>query len=143
MTDPQVGMLMLALFIFIIMLGFPIAFTLVAMDRAWGWTLFGVIWSLAVIGIVGKLWLGFRFPKLSVAMYLGMGWLAIVAIKPMWEALTGAQLAWILAGGLMYTVGVPFYVWKSRQYTHAVWHLFVLGGVACHFIAVLSVVRAA
>jgi hemolysin III len=75
-------------------------------------------------------------------MYLGMGWLAIVAIKPMIESLTFAQLMWILAGGLCYTAGVPFYVWKSRRYTHAIWHLFVLGGVACHFVAVLSVVRA-
>jgi hemolysin III len=71
-----------------------------------------------------------------------MGWLAIVAIKPMIESLTFAQLMWILAGGLCYTGGVPFYLWKSRRYTHAVWHLFVLGGVACHFVAVLGVVRA-
>lgn len=128
--------------IYLLIAGTYTPLTLVAMDPAWGWTLFGIIWTLAVVGIVSKVWLGFRYPKLSVAMYLGMGWLAIVAIKPMWEALTGAQLAWILAGGLFYTAGVPFYVWKSRRFTHAVWHLFVLGGVACHFAAVLSVVRA-
>ena len=119
----------------------PIA--LVAIEGAWGWSLFGIIWTLAVIGIAAKVWLGFRYPKLSVAMYLGMGWLAIVAIKPMIESLTFSQLMWVLAGGLMYTGGVPFYVWKSKKYTHAVWHLFVLGGVACHFAAILSVVRAA
>jgi hemolysin III len=67
--------------------------------------------------------------------------MSLLAIKPMIEALSGAQLAWILAGGLLYTAGTPFYAWKSRRYTHAVWHLFVLAGVACHFIAVLSVVR--
>ncbi len=72
-----------------------------------------------------------------------MGWMSVVAIKPMIDSLTGAQLAWILAGGLLYTAGTPFYAWKSKRYTHAVWHLFVLGGVACHFVAVLSVVRAA
>ena len=116
----------------------PIA--LVAIEGAWGWSLFGIIWTLAVIGIAAKVWLGFRYPKLSVAMYLGMGWLAIVAIKPMIESLTFSQLMWVLAGGLMYTGGVPFYVWKSKKYTHAVWHLFVLGGVACHFAAVLSLV---
>lgn len=119
----------------------PIA--LVAIEGAWGWSLFGIIWTLAVVGIAAKLWLGFRYPRLSVAMYLGMGWLAVIAIKPMIEALTLGQLLWILAGGLLYTAGVPFYVWKSKRYTHAVWHLFVLGGVACHFAAVLSVVRAA
>lgn len=127
--------------IYLLIAGTYTPFTLVAMERTWGWTLFGVIWTLALLGIAAKLWLGFRFPKLSLAMYLGMGWLAIVAIKPMMDALTDAQLAWIIAGGLLYTAGVPFYVWKSRRYTHAVWHLFVLGGVACHFAAVLSVVR--
>lgn len=129
--------------IYLLIAGTYTPITLVAMESAWGWALFGIIWTLAVIGVAAKLWLGFRYPKLSVGMYLGMGWLAVVAIKPMWDALTGAQLAWMLAGGLLYTAGVPFYVWKSRRYTHAVWHLFVLGGVACHFMAVLSVVRAA
>jgi hemolysin III len=69
-----------------------------------------------------------------------MGWMAVIAIKPLADSLTGAQLAWMLAGGLFYTGGVPFYVWKSRRYTHAVWHLFVLAGAVCHFVAVLSVV---
>ncbi len=128
--------------IYLLIAGTYTPFTLVAMQGAWGWTLFGVIWTLAVLGIVSKLTVGFRFPRLSVGLYVGMGWLALVAIKPMWDALTGAQLGWILAGGLLYTGGVPFYVWKSKRYTHAVWHLFVLGGVACHFVAVLSVVRA-
>jgi hemolysin III len=129
--------------IYLLIAGTYTPFTLVAMDGAWGWTLFGVIWTLAVLGIVSKLTIGFRYPRLSLALYVGMGWLALVAIKPLWDALTGPQLAWILAGGLLYTAGVPFYAWKSRRYTHAVWHLFVLGGVACHFAAVLSVVRAA
>jgi hemolysin III len=128
--------------IYLLIAGTYTPLTLVAMERTWGWTLFAIIWTLAVTGVAAKLWLGFRYPKLSVGMYLGMGWLAVVAIKPMMDALTGTQLAWILAGGLLYTAGVPFYVWKSKRYTHAVWHLFVLGGVACHFVAVLSVVRA-
>lgn len=129
--------------IYLLIAGTYTPITLVAMEPVWGWSLFAVIWALAVIGVVAKLWLGFRYPKLSVGMYLAMGWLAVVAIKPMLDALTHAQLAWILAGGLLYTAGVPFYVWKSRRYTHAVWHLFVLGGVACHFAAVLSVLRTA
>jgi hemolysin III len=69
--------------------------------------------------------------------------MSMIAIKPMMDSLTGAQLGWIVAGGIAYTAGVPFYAWKSRKYTHAIWHLFVLTGVACHFVAVLSVVRAA
>jgi hemolysin III len=128
--------------IYLLIAGTYTPFTLVAMERAWGWTLFGIIWLLAVLGIVAKLTIGFRHPRLSVGLYVGMGWLAIVAIKPMIAALSTAELYWILAGGLLYTAGVPFYMWKSRRYTHAVWHLFVLAGVACHFIAVLSVVGA-
>ncbi len=128
--------------IYLLIAGTYTPFTLVAMERAWGWTLFGVAWTLAILGIVGKFTVGFRFPRMSLALYLGMGWMAVIAIKPMIESLSGAQLAWILAGGLLYTAGTPFYAWKSRRYTHAVWHLFVLAGVACHFVAVLSVVRA-
>lgn len=126
--------------IYLLIAGTYTPFTLIAMERAWGWTLFGIVWALAVLGIVAKNTVGFRYPKLSVAMYVGMGWIAVIAIKPLVEALTTAELGWILAGGLLYTAGVPFYVWKSRRYTHAVWHLFVLAGVACHFVAVLSVV---
>lgn len=127
--------------IYLLIAGTYTPFALVAIDGVWGWTLFGVIWFLALFGIIAKFTIGFRFPRLSLALYLGMGWMALVAIKPMMDALTGAQLGWILAGGLLYTAGTPFYAWKSRRYTHAVWHLFVLGGVACHFVAVLSVVR--
>jgi len=128
--------------IYLLIAGTYTPFTLVAMERAWGWTLFGIVWALALLGIVGKFTFGFRFPRMSLTLYLGMGWMSVIAIKPMVEALTTAQLGWMLAGGLIYTAGTPFYAWKSRPYTHAIWHLFVLGGVACHFIAVLSVVRA-
>ena len=127
--------------IYLLIAGTYTPFTLVAMERAWGFTLFGIVWALALLGIVAKFTFGFRFPRLSLALYLGMGWMSVIAIKPMIESLSGAQLAWILAGGLLYTAGTPFYAWKSRRYTHAIWHLFVLAGVACHFIAVLSVVR--
>lgn len=128
--------------IYLLIAGTYTPITLVALEGAWGWTLFGVIWTLALLGIAAKLTVGFRFPRSSVALYVGMGWLAVVAVKPMWDAMSATQLAWVLAGGISYTAGVPFYVWKSRRYTHAVWHLFVLGGVACHFAAVLSLVRA-
>jgi hemolysin III len=126
--------------IYLLIAGTYTPFTLLAMRYPWGWVLFGVVWTLAIVGIAAKLTVGFRFPRLSTFMYLGMGWVGIFAIGPMTENLSNAELAWIIAGGLTYTAGVPFYVWKSRRYMHAVWHLFVLGGVACHFAAVLSVV---
>jgi len=126
--------------IYLLIAGTYTPFTLVAMQDAWGWSLFGVIWTMAVLGIVAKTTVGFRYPRLSTFLYLGMGWLIVVAIKPMRENLSPTEIAWIAAGGLLYTGGVPFYVWKSKRYTHAVWHLFVLGGVACHFAAVLSLV---
>jgi hemolysin III len=126
--------------IYLLIAGTYTPFTLVAMERTWGWALFGVAWALAVFGIVAKNTVGFRYPKLSVALYLGMGWIAMLAIKPLIDGLSSTELAWMLAGGVFYTAGVPFYVWKTRRYTHAVWHLFVLAGVACHFVSVLSVV---
>ncbi|HEU4778974.1 MAG TPA: hemolysin III family protein [Steroidobacteraceae bacterium] len=126
--------------IYLLIAGTYTPFTLVAMQGAWAWSLFGVVWTLAVLGIVAKTTVGFRYPRLSTILYLGMGWLIIVAIKPLRENLTAAQIGWIAAGGLLYTGGVPFYIWKTKRYTHAVWHLFVLGGVACHFVAVLSLV---
>jgi hemolysin III len=126
--------------IYLLIAGTYTPFTLVAMNGAWGWSLFGVVWTLAALGIIAKTTVGFRYPRLSTVLYLGMGWLIVIAINPLRENLTAAEFGWIAAGGLLYTGGVPFYIWKSRRYTHAVWHLFVLGGVACHFAAVLSLV---
>ena len=126
--------------IYLLIAGTYTPFTLVAMQGAWGWSLFGVVWTMAVLGVVAKTTVGFRYPRLSTALYLGMGWLIVVAIKPLRDNLTASELAWIAAGGLLYTGGVPFYIWKSKRYTHAIWHLFVLGGVGCHFAAVLSLV---
>ena len=126
--------------IYLLIAGTYTPFTLVAMQGAWGWSLFGVVWTLAVLGVVAKTTVGFRYPRLSTLLYLGMGWLIVVAIKPLRENLSASEIGWIAAGGLLYTGGVPFYIWKTKRYTHAVWHLFVLGGVACRFIAVLSLV---
>ena len=145
-SDPELKLVLRKLdhaAIYLLIAGTYTPFALVAMDPAWGWSLFAILWALAIFGIVAKFTVGFRFPKLSLALYLGMGWMSMIAIKPMLDSLTMAQLGWILAGGLFYTAGTPFYAWKSRRYTHAVWHLFVLAGVGCHFVAVLSVVRAA
>lgn len=102
------------------------------------WTLLGVVWGLAIVGILYKTLLGFRFPRLSTMLYVGMGWLAVVAVPPLARAMPPAGLAWLIAGGLCYTVGVVFYVRGHRPYRHAVWHLFVLAGSACHYAAVLG-----
>jgi hemolysin III len=96
-----------------------------------------VVWALAVAGVVAKAGWGVRAPRLSTALYLGMGWLAVVAVRPLAEAVGPAGLAWIVAGGLCYSLGVGFFVWERRRYAHFVWHLFVLAGSACHVVAVL------
>ena len=126
--------------IYLLIAGTYTPFTLGVLKGAWGWAIAGVVWGLAVLGIVFKTTsLGFRFHKASVLLYVVMGWLVIVAVGPMMRALDGFEMGWLLAGGLCYTGGVAFYLWKGKPYTHAVWHLFVLAGVACHFVAVLSV----
>lgn len=123
--------------IYLLIAGTYTPFTLGVLRGAWGWTLFGLVWSLAALGIVAKVRLGVRHPRLSTLLYVAMGWLGIVAIRPMMEQLPTAGLVWILAGGLLYTAGVAFYAADRLRYGHAVWHLFVLGGSTCHFVAVL------
>ena len=125
--------------IYLLIAGTYTPFALGVLGGAWGWTLFGLVWGLALVGILAKTMLGFRFHVSSVLLYLGMGWLGVIAARPLMHALTTHELTWLVAGGLAYTAGVPFYLWKRRRFTHAIWHLFVLAGVACHFVAVLSV----
>ncbi len=122
--------------IFLLIAGSYTPFTLVTLRGPWGWTIFGLIWGFAVAGITFEsLFLG-RFKRLVVVFYLGMGWMAVVAIKPLIEALPWGGIAWIAAGGLFYTLGVIFYMWKRLPFNHAIWHLFVLGGSGCHFFAI-------
>lgn len=125
--------------IYLLIAGTYTPFALGVLGGARGWTLFGLVWGVALIGIIAKTTLGFRFPISSVLLYLGMGWLGVIAARPLMQSLTPQELTWLVAGGLAYTAGVPFYMWKGRRFAHAIWHLFVLGGVACHFVAVLSV----
>ena len=125
--------------IYVLIAGTYTPFALGVLGGAWGWTLFGLVWGLALLGIIAKTTLGFRFHVSSTLLYLAMGWIGVIAARPLLESLTRAEITWIVAGGLAYTLGVPFYLWKSRRYAHAVWHLFVLAGVICHFVAVLSV----
>jgi len=124
--------------IFLLIAGTYTPFTLGVLRGAWGWTLFGLVWGLAAVGVllavVGG---GVRYRALSVPLYLGMGWLIVVAIRPLWLGMPLSGLLWLVAGGLAYTVGVAFFAAKRLRYGHLVWHLFVLAGTACHFIAVL------
>lgn len=114
----------------------PVA--LVGLGGAWGWAIFGVIWILAIAGTVFKTFFTGRFPVVSTALYVAMGWTALVAVVPLVRTLETDTLLWILAGGIAYTGGIAFYAWKRLPFNHAIWHLFVLAGTACHVVAVLS-----
>jgi hemolysin III len=125
--------------IYLLIAGTYTPFTLGALRGAWGWTLLGVIWALAIAGVLAKCTLGFRFPRLSTILYVAMGWLVLVAVHPLVTRVSSAGLAWLVAGGLCYTGGVAFYATDTRvRYGHAVWHLFVVAGSVCHFVAVLG-----
>jgi hemolysin III len=112
--------------------------TLVALRGPWGWSLFGVVWGLALAGTVYKLLFTGRFPVVSTALYVGMGWMAVAAVVPLIRNVPGPTLLWLLAGGLFYTGGVGFYLWRRLPFNHAIWHLFVLGGTASHFVLVMK-----
>jgi hemolysin III len=112
-------------------------FALVALRGPWGWTLFGIVWGLALAGIALKLWFVDHLPVLSTAMYIAMGWLAVIAARPLMRVASVPEIAWLLAGGLFYTAGVIFFAWNKLPYNHAVWHVFVMAGSVCHYIAVL------
>ena len=127
--------------IYLLIAGSYTAFTLSVMRNAWGWSLLAVVWLMAIVGIGSEFKDRTRKPVKSAVLYLGMGWLSIVSVKQLAASLTTGQMEWLVAGGLAYTAGVPFYVWKSRAYTHVVWHVFVVLGILCHFIAVLSVMH--
>lgn len=123
--------------IFILIAGTYTPFTLGVLRGSWGWTLCAVVWTLALVGVVLKSSNRLFHPRLSNALFLLMGWLIVVAIKPMLDNVPMAGLLWLLAGGLAYTVGVAFYAVSSRfRYAHFAWHLFVMLGTACHYFAV-------
>ncbi|MBI3792087.1 MAG: hemolysin III family protein [Gemmatimonadetes bacterium] len=123
--------------IFVLIAGTYTPFALGPMRGNWGWTMFAMAWVIATVGVVLKLTGRLRHPGLSNAAYLLMGWLAVAFARPFWATVPHAGVWWIAAGGLFYTLGVPFYAAKQARYTHFVWHLFVLGGTVCHFVAVI------
>lgn len=122
--------------IYLLIAGTYTPFTLVTLHGPWGWSIFGVVWGLAVAGVVFQSLLIGRLPVLSTAVYILMGWVVVIALRPLVHALPWGGLLWMLAGGLCYTAGVYFYASRSK-FAHAVWHLFVIAGSVCHFFAVL------
>ncbi len=123
--------------IYLLIAGTYTPFTLGILRGSWGWTLFGMVWGLAIIGVILKCTRGLKHPRLSLALYLGMGWLALIAIRPLWISLPVPGFSLIAAGGIAYTAGVAFYHAEHRRYSHFVWHLFVVVGTSLHFFAVL------
>ncbi|MBD7908331.1 PAQR family membrane homeostasis protein TrhA [Sporosarcina gallistercoris] len=110
---------------------------LLAIGGGFGWTLFGIVWGLAIFGTLFKVFFIHRFEKVSLVLYILMGWLIIIAIKPLYETLTGTGIVLLVVGGMLYTLGALVYAWRSLPYNHAIWHLFVLAGSASMYFSVL------
>lgn len=125
--------------IFLFIAGSYAPLTLGALRGPWGWSLFGVVWALAGAGMALKFTCGVRHPRLSMLLYLAMGWLSLVAVYPLWTKLSGGGFLWLLLGGVAYTGGVTYFLNDHREhYHHFRWHLFVMAGSLCHFVAVLG-----
>ncbi len=122
--------------IFLLIAGTYTPYCLVTLRGPWGWSLFGVVWGLALVGILLKAFAGLGWERLSLLLYLAMGWVVVVALVPLVRQLPGPGLAWLAAGGVCYTGGVAFYALDRRRWFHAWWHLCVLAGSACHVVSV-------
>lgn len=122
--------------IFLLIAGTYTPFTLVNLRGEWGWSLFGLVWGLAILGVVLETVVKRRIKWLSLSLYLGLGWLVVIAIEPLLDAVATGGVILLLAGGLCYSIGVIFYVWKRLAYHHAVWHLFVMAGSLLHFFSI-------
>lgn len=123
--------------IYLLIAGSYTPIVLVILRGGWGWSLFGVIWGFAILGLIFKLFATGKFEIVSTLAYVCMGWLAIIAIKPLYDALPAGGIFWLFGGGLCYTLGVIFYAWDRLRFGHAIWHLFVLVGSICHFFLIL------
>jgi hemolysin III len=127
--------------IYLLIAGSYTPFTLVTLRGPWGWSLFGVSWGLAALGIAQELTLGRRTRSVSMVLYVLMGWLALVAVRPLIAALPPAGLAWLVAGGVIYSAGIYFFINDERiRHGHGIWHLFVLAGSLCQFVSVAAYV---
>ena len=123
--------------IFLLIAGTYTPFTLGVLRGPWGWTLFSIVWSLAVLGVTLKITGALWDPRLSTGLYLAMGWLMVIAIRPLWLKMPLPGILLLLAGGIAYTAGLAFYGAERKRYSHFVWHLFVVLGTTCHFFASL------
>jgi hemolysin III len=124
--------------IYLLIAGSYTPFALVSLRGPWGWSLLGVVWSLALLGIVQEVWVARGARVLSLVIYVLMGWLALVAVVPLWHELGPGGFAWLAGGGALYTGGIAFYIADHRlRHSHGIWLLFVLGGSACHFFTLL------
>jgi hemolysin III len=127
--------------IYLLIAGTYTPFALVTLRGAWGWSLFGTVWALAAAGIVQECVLARGARLVSLAIYILMGWLAIVAVAPLFHALAWQGMAWVVGGGLLYTAGIVFYLFDERiRHFHGIWHLFVVAGSAAHYIAIVAFV---
>lgn len=126
--------------IYLLIAGTYTPFLLVNLRGPWGWSLFGVMWGLGLAGILFKLWFADRFPIMSTSLYVVMGWVGVVAVKPILAHVPATGLLWLFIGALMYMLGVVFYALKKIPYNHAIWHLFVMAGSTCHYFAILYAV---
>ena len=125
--------------IYVFIAGSYMPFALGVLRGGWGWTLFGIVWALAALGVAIKLADRLRHPLWSTALYLAMGWVVLLALPPLIRQVSAPGLAWLVAGGAAYTLGAAVFIFDSRwRYGHALWHLFVLGGSGCHVAAVLA-----
>jgi hemolysin III len=124
--------------IYLLIAGTYTPVSLINLREDWGVPLLVAVWLLALVGIVLKFFFINAKKWVSAVLYIGLGWLVVIAIKPVLKHVPMHGLLWLLSGGVIYTVGVVFYVWKSLPYHHAIWHLFVLGGSVCHFLAVMA-----
>jgi hemolysin III len=124
--------------IYLFIAGSYMPYLLGVLRGPWGWTLLGIVWGAAALGVVAKLFNRLRRPLWSTGLYLAMGWVAVIAAVPLFERLPAAELTWLVAGGLAYTLGAVVFHFDSKlRYGHFVWHLFVLAGTGCHLIAAL------
>jgi len=123
--------------IYILIAGSYTPITLISMRGAWGWTIFGLVWGFAILGIISTVFLIGRFKIFSTAIYLFMGWLILIAIKPMILMVPRGMIIWLFIGGAFYTLGITFYLWKKMPYHHMIWHIFVLAGSISHFFGML------
>lgn len=126
--------------IYLLIAGSYTPFALITLKGPWGWTLFGLSWGFAAFGIAQELTLGRRTRALSMGLYVGMGWLIVIAIGPLLRAMPMPGIAWLAAGGIIYSVGIYFFVNDERRHYHGIWHLFVLGGSVSQFVCILQYV---